>query len=169
MRRDKLFVLIFAAIVPAIAGCGGKSETPAATEQPAATVPSPTPDTSSAVATTSPYDSGPRAGEAATNGGMASKGERLFTSKGCVVCHGFGKVITCPDLHGVTMRRTAQWMEQQILHPDVMVKTDPITRELKTHHALPMTNQGLTADEARAVIEFLKKKDRAAGVKGMAS
>jgi cytochrome c551/c552 len=169
MKRSILFPLLIATVAVGLAGCGAKQDAgqgaPAASAPPATTTPAP--DTTAAMPTTSPYDSGPRAGQAAMNGGMASKGERLFTTKGCVVCHGFGKIITCPDLQGVTMRRTAQWMEQQILHPEVMVKTDPITKELKTHHALPMTNQGLTADEAKSVIEFLKKKDRQAGVKGM--
>jgi mono/diheme cytochrome c family protein len=155
MRRPAAYLLLISAIA-ALSGCGAKSETPADTEQPAATAPAP--DTTVAAATTSAYDAGPRAGEQPVNGGMAAKGEKLFTTKGCVVCHGFGKVITCPDLNGVGMRRTAAWMEQQILHPEIMVKQDPIARELRTHYSLPMTNQGLTPDEARAVIEFLKKK-----------
>jgi hypothetical protein len=155
MRCRATYLLLITATA-ALSGCGSKSETPAATEQPAATAQAQ--DTAAAPATTSPYDAGPRAGQQAMNAGMAAKGEKLFTAKGCVVCHGFGKVITCPDLKGVSMRRTATWLEQQILHPEVMVKQDPITRELRTHYSLPMTNQGLTPDEARAVIEFLKKK-----------
>ena len=160
MRRAIRFPLMLVAIASGLAGCGGKQDATRGTSganapPPAAT---PAPDTAAALATVSPYDVGPRAGEAPVNGGMAGKGEALFRTKGCVVCHGFGKVITCPDLAGVSKRRTAQWMEQQILHPEVMVKQDPIARELKTHFALPMTNQGLTAEEARAVIEFLKKK-----------
>jgi hypothetical protein len=66
------------------------------------------------------------------------------------------------------MRRTADWMEHQILHPEVMVKEDPISHELRTHYALPMTNQGVQPEEAKALVEFLKKKDHAAGVAGVA-
>jgi hypothetical protein len=57
------------------------------------------------------------------------------------------------------MRRTAQWMEHQILHPDVMTKEDPIARQLFAQYSLQMPNQQLTQDEAHAVIEFLKHKD----------
>ena len=57
------------------------------------------------------------------------------------------------------MRRTAAWMEQQILHPDLMVKQDPISRQLFAQFALQMPNQGLTPDEARAVIEYFKHRD----------
>ena len=166
-QRPSWSMWIGAAIL--LAGCGGKSESPPAAQTPAAEAPSaqpppaPTP-TPTGAAAVSKYDAGPRAGEAPVDGGLATRGERLFQAKGCAVCHGFGKKITCPDLVGVSMRRTATWMEQQILHPEVMVKEDPITRDLKKNYPLPMTNQNVKPDEARALIEFLKRKDRDAGV-----
>jgi len=120
-----------------------------------------TKDSSAAtVPATSPYDAGPRAGEQPIDASQVKKGETLFTSKGCTVCHGFGRRITCPDLDGVTMRRTALWMEHQILHPEIMTKQDAIARELFAQYKLQMTNQGLTPPEAHAVIEFLKHKNK---------
>lgn len=168
MRRFVVCVLCVAAPT-LLAGCGGKSETPSATQTPTTQAPAAqAPPTSTpppaATATASKFDAGPRAGEAPMDGGLASKGEKLFQAKGCAVCHGFGKKITCPDLVGVSMRRTAAWMEQQILHPEVMVKEDPITMDLKKSYALPMTNQNVKPEEARALIEFLKRKDHQAGV-----
>src|SRR5580765_1034608 len=76
-----------------------------------ATTPAPaTPESAAAApAATSKYDSGPRASESAVDAGLAGKGKMLFTSKGCVACHGFGKVITCPDLVGVPKQRSAEW------------------------------------------------------------
>ena len=139
---------------------------PGAHQEPAASAPA-TPSASSpgtAVALPAGLDDGPRAGASPIDESKAKAGERLFTGKGCVVCHGFGKRVTCPDLQGVSMRRTAKWMETQILHPEVTVKSDPIAMALRKDYSLPMTNQGLTPDEARAVIEFLKHKDRLAGV-----
>jgi hypothetical protein len=62
------------------------------------------------------------------------------------------------------MRRTAAWMENQILHPDVMVKTDPIAHDLFAKFALQMPNQGLTADQADQVIEYFKHMDHEAGL-----
>lgn len=107
----------------------------------------------------SPYDAGPRAGEQPIVEAQVKQGEALFSSKGCTACHGFGRRISCPDLNGVTMRRTALWMENQILHPEVMTKQDPIAHQLFTQYSLQMPNQGLTPVEARAVIEFLKHKN----------
>ena len=50
-------------------------------------------------------------------------------------------------------------MENQILHPDKMTRDDPISHQLFGQYALQMPNQGLTRNEARAVIEFLKHKN----------
>ncbi len=108
---------------------------------------------------TSPYDTGPRASETPIDESLVKQGEALFQSKGCSACHGFGRRISCPDLNGVTMRRTVQWMEHQILHPEVMTKQDPIAHQLFAQYSLQMPNQGLKPEEAHAVIEFLKHKN----------
>ncbi len=107
----------------------------------------------------SKYDTGPRAAASPVDESRTALGEQLFQKKGCSACHAFGRRLNCPDLKGVTSRRTAEWMENQILHPEVMTKQDPISRQLMGQYALQMPNQGLTQDEARAVIEFFKKKD----------
>ena len=108
---------------------------------------------------TSPFDTGPRAAESPVDQTLAAQGETLFKSKTCSTCHGFGIRITGPDLKGVTHRRSAVWMEQQMLHPDVMTKQDPIARELLGQYAVQMPNLMLKPEEAKALIEFLKKKD----------
>jgi len=108
----------------------------------------------------SKYDSGPRAGEQPVDDARAEIGEQLFKDKGCSACHAFGRKLTCPDLDGVTMRRTDKWIENQILHPEVMTKEDPIARGLFAQYALQMPNQKLTPDEARSVIEYLKHQNR---------
>lgn len=110
----------------------------------------------------SKYDAGPRAGEGEIDEAMAKTGERLFREKGCSACHAFGARLSGPDLKGVTMRRTALWMEHQILEPEVMVKEDPISRGLFAQYALQMTNLHLAPAEAKAVIEHLKHMDHEA-------
>jgi cytochrome c551/c552 len=150
------------------AGCsGGKSENPSTTGTPPAPAPStpPPPSPPSEIPAVSQYDSGPRAAESPVDETLAKQGEKLFTTKGCAVCHAFGKKVTGPDLAGVTHRRTKEWIEHQILHPEVMTKTDPIAHELLLKHTIQMPNQKLTEDEARAVIEFFKRKDKEAGEK----
>jgi cytochrome c551/c552 len=112
------------------------------------------------------YDSGPRAFEAPVDAAKAEQGEKLFKTKGCIACHAFGKKVTGPDLAGVTRRRTALWIENQILHPEVMTKEDPIAHDLLAKHSIQMPNQKLTEEEARAVIEYFKHKDKETGEAG---
>jgi cytochrome c551/c552 len=148
MVRAGSFIILGALL--SVVGCGGGQK---AGDTPA----------SSTAATTSPYDMGPRAAEAPVNDALATQGEGLFKSKTCSTCHGFGIRITGPDLKGVTRRRTSQWMQQQIQHPDVMTKQDPISRGLLGTYAVQMPNLNITDDEARSLIEFLKRKDKELG------
>jgi cytochrome c551/c552 len=146
-------------LVVALAGCGG-SGTPSAGNDASATSAPAAAAAPSAMPDQSPLDKGPRAAEQGpVNAAAAEQGEKLFTSKGCSACHAFGRRLTCPDLAGVTHRRTAQWMQSQILHPEVMTKSDPISHALFAQFALQMPNQHLTEDEAKAVIEYFKTRD----------
>jgi cytochrome c551/c552 len=144
MKRS-IAMTSFLVLLLAAAGCGGKSE--------------PKGDGSGSGATVSQYDGGPRAGEYPVEPAMASRGEGLFKTKGCIACHAYGKRLTGPDLKGVTQRRTALWMENQILHPEIMTHSDPISKQLLATYMVQMSNQGLKPDEAKAVIEYLKKLD----------
>ena len=154
-RCDPCFrvLSIIALGILVVAGCGQKSADQASSSGSSGT----------AAAAVSRYDSGPRAAASAVDGALAEKGEQLFQTKGCSACHAFGKKSAGPDLAGVTMRRTATWMENQILHPEVMTREDPISHQLFAQFALQMPNQGLTPDEARAVVEFFKHKDKESG------
>ncbi|HTO90025.1 MAG TPA: cytochrome c [Candidatus Sulfotelmatobacter sp.] len=161
MKERWLAVVVIAL---ALTSCG-KSQNSGSSEPatPSATSAAPAhPESTAAVPAVSKYDSGPRASEHPVDQGLAAKGKILFTARGCVACHAFGKVLTCPDLVGVPHQRSAEWMTQQILHPDVMVKEDPITMELRTHYKLPMTNQNVKPDEAKALIEYIKSMDKPA-------
>ena len=146
MRRltTLLLLLVFVSGAACQSGSAGKGGTPAS-------------------ASGSKYDDGPRAGEQPIDEEQAEQGEQVFRTKGCSACHAFGTRMSGPDLKGVSMRRTAEWMEHQILEPEVMVKEDPISRGLFAQYALQMTNQHLTPAEAKAVIEYLKHKDHEAG------
>jgi len=114
----------------------------------------------------SPLDIGPRAGDSPVAVILAARGEVLFKKKGCTVCHAYGVRLTGPDLKGVTRRRTAQWMERQMLHPDIMVYEDPLTRDLFAEYNLMMANQGLQPDEAKCIVEHLKRLDEEAELRG---
>lgn len=152
------FTPVFVALaVLLLAGCGGR---PSGDESAGSAAPSGAGKAATGgVLAKSLYDDGPRAGDSPVDAAAAAEGEKLFSTKGCTACHHWGQRFTGPDLKGVTTRRTAAWMEHQILHPDEMVRTDPIAHELFAQFALQMPKQGLTEAEARQVIEYLKKRD----------
>ena len=160
--RTAIGAAALAALLCMTAGCGGNQASTSTTNDASASASTSAP-AEMKLAAVSQYDAGPRAFEGAADEAGVEHGEQLFKDKGCSACHAFGKKITGPDLAGVTHRRTAAWIENQILHPDVMVKTDPISHELFAKYMLQMPNQGLTPDEARAVIAYFRHMDHEAG------
>jgi len=151
MIRSTLWVALLAI---AVAGCGGGTTNDL--------------KPSDGTTTASPYDNGPRAADSPVAEALAQRGEGLFKTKGCTACHAYGKRLTGPNLQGVTHRRTADWMEHQILHPEIMTKEDPISRALLAEYAVQMSNQGLTPEEAQSVVEYLKKLDEETDLKTVA-
>ena len=146
MNTVPVAVVSLALVAALLAGCGGKPSQDGAK--------------SAKSSSGSKYDSGPRAGDTPFDHEQAEEGKELFSAKGCTACHAFGRRVTGPDLAGVTKRRTAEWMEHQILEPEVMTKEDPISRQLLGVYATQMPNQRLTPPEARAVIEYFKQQDQ---------
>lgn len=49
-------------------------------------------------------------------------GRQLFTEKNCIACHNIGGVgaKTGPDLEGVTKRHSLQWLDEQLVNPELV-------------------------------------------------
>ena len=90
---------------------------------------------------------------------LAKKGEELFTSKGCNACHDINERRVGPPIKGITTRRTPEWIMNMILNPTEMVKKDPLAKKLLAEYASPMSNQNVTQEEARAILEYFRKID----------
>lgn len=87
---------------------------------------------------------------------MAEKGQDLFKTN-CTACHKVDKKFIGPALTGITERRSPEWIMNMILDPELMVKEDPIAKQLLIeHNGSPMANQGLVEDEARALLEYFR-------------
>ncbi|NKI27036.1 cytochrome c [Arenibacter sp. 6A1] len=87
---------------------------------------------------------------------MAKQGEEVFKQM-CMACHRVGKKFIGPAPDGILKRRTPEWVMNMILNPDGMVKEDPLAKELlQEFNGSPMANQGLTEDQARAVVEYFR-------------
>ena len=88
---------------------------------------------------------------------MAEAGEKVFEGK-CGACHKMGEKYVGPALGEVTVRRTPAYIMNMILNPQEMVERHPVAKQLLAEHMTIMPNQGLTRDEARQVVEYLRTK-----------
>ncbi len=87
---------------------------------------------------------------------LTRKGERYY-NRLCVACHRIGKKSIGPALNGILDRRSPEWIMNMTLNPEQMVKKDPLARDLlQEYDGSPMANQGLSRDQARAILEYLR-------------
>ena len=88
-------------------------------------------------------------------------GEEIFQGN-CAGCHTIGKGdLVGPDLSGVTLRREENWLIKQIKDPDGLVEEkDPIALQLLKEFNMPMVALGLSDDEIKEIILYLKNVDK---------
>ncbi len=87
---------------------------------------------------------------------MAAQGKEVY-DRLCLACHRIGKKFIGPAPNGILERRTPEWVMNMILNPELMVKEDPLAKELLVEfNGSPMANQSLTEEEARAVLEYFR-------------
>lgn len=91
---------------------------------------------------------------------MAEQGQEVFQTK-CTACHqATAQRLIGPGLKGITKIRTPAWIMNMITNPDTMTHNDPVAEALYNQfNQTQMTNQGLTDQEAREVLEFLRQND----------
>ena len=72
-------------------------------------------------------------------------------------CHKADKKFIGPAPKGIFERRSPEWVMNMILDPEGMTKNDPIAKQLLIeYNGSPMANQGLTEEEARAILEYFR-------------
>ncbi len=87
---------------------------------------------------------------------LVKNGEEVYNQL-CLACHRVGKKFIGPAPNGILERRSPEWVMNMILDPENMVKEDPLAKDLLTEfNGAPMANQGLTEDQARAVLEYFR-------------
>ncbi|WP_420601152.1 c-type cytochrome [Flagellimonas sp.] len=87
---------------------------------------------------------------------LAEEGKAVYDQM-CLACHRIGKKFIGPAPNGILERRTPEWVMNMILNPEGMVKEDPLAKELLLEfNGSPMANQGLTEEQARAVLEYFR-------------
>lgn len=86
---------------------------------------------------------------------LAEEGKKIYDQM-CSACHKPDKRFIGPAPKNILDRRTPEWVMNMILNPEVMVKEDPIAKELLAEYLSPMSNQNLTEEEARAILEYFR-------------
>jgi mono/diheme cytochrome c family protein len=87
---------------------------------------------------------------------MVTKGSEIYELK-CTACHKTEKKFIGPSPKGIMERRNPTWVMNMILDPEKMTKEDPIAKALlMEYNGAPMANQGLTEEEARAILEYFR-------------
>lgn len=139
-----LLLVLLALVLPlSLTACGG-GDTPSQDGPSGAVAPAPDLPVQQAL------DLGPIDAE------LAALGEADFTTR-CTTCHRMGERYVGPDLADVVDRRSPEWIMNMILAPDKMIVADADAQALLAEYSVPMTNQNLTHDEARAILEYLRQ------------
>jgi mono/diheme cytochrome c family protein len=86
---------------------------------------------------------------------LSTRGQEIFELK-CSACHKLEERYVAPALGDVTQRRTPEFVMNMMLNPMEMTQRHPVIRELLAEYFTPMTSQGLTWEDARALLEYLR-------------
>ncbi|WP_298550127.1 cytochrome c [uncultured Algibacter sp.] len=90
------------------------------------------------------------------NQAMVTHGADVY-KKMCTACHRTDKKFIGPAPANILKRRTPEWVMNMILNPEQMTKEDPLAKELLMEfNGAPMANQGLSEEDARAVLEYFR-------------
>jgi hypothetical protein len=90
---------------------------------------------------------------------MAISGDKIQGVK-CAACHKLtDEKLVGPGWKGVTERRKPEWIMNFITNPDPMIDKDPAVQAQYELCLVRMPNQGLTDDDARHILEFMRQND----------
>jgi cytochrome c551/c552 len=90
---------------------------------------------------------------------MVTAGSAIYDLK-CSSCHKLtDEKLVGPGWKGVTDRRTAEWIMNFATNTDEMLDKDANAKAMMEVCMVRMPNQNLKDDEARHIVEFMRKND----------
>jgi len=90
---------------------------------------------------------------------MADAGKKIFDVK-CSACHKLTtEKLVGPGWSGVTKKFAPEWIMNFITNPDAMIDKDPALQAQLEICLVRMPNQNLSDDDARHILEFMRKND----------
>ena len=90
---------------------------------------------------------------------MATLGSGIYDLK-CSACHRLTKEkLVGPGWKDVTTRRKPEWIMNFSTNTDEMISKDPQAQAMLEECMVRMPNQNLSDDDARHILEFMRKND----------
>ncbi|KPM46782.1 c-type cytochrome [Jiulongibacter sediminis] len=90
---------------------------------------------------------------------MVETGEGIYDMK-CSSCHRLTEErLVGPGWAGVTQKREPEWIINMITNVDMMLESDPEAQKMLEECLVRMPNQNVTSDDARSILEFMRKND----------
>lgn len=91
--------------------------------------------------------------------GMVATGKNVYEVK-CASCHKLtDERLVGPGFAKVTDRRTPEWIMNFVTNTEEMIDKDPAAQKLLEECLVRMPNQSLSDEDARGVLEFMRKND----------
>ena len=86
-------------------------------------------------------------------------GQGFYDSK-CLACHKLtDEKLVGPGWAGVTKKREPIWIMNMITNVEMMLEKDPEAQKLLEQCLVRMPNQNVTQEDARKILEFMRKND----------
>ena len=90
---------------------------------------------------------------------MIATGQNIYNLK-CSSCHKLtNEKLVGPGWKGVTDRRTPEWIMNFVTNTEEMIEKDTAAKNLLEVCLVQMPNQNLSEQDARSVLEFMRKND----------
>jgi len=93
------------------------------------------------------------------DGALATNGEKIYNVK-CSACHKLTEEkLVGPGWKGVSAKHKPEWIMNFITNTDKMIDKDPKAQAMLEICLVRMPNQNLSDDDARGLLEFMRKND----------
>ena len=90
---------------------------------------------------------------------LVEKGKSIYSAK-CIACHKLtNEKLVGPGFSGLSDKRQPEWIMNFITNTNVMLDSDLVAQQLMVVCVSRMPNQNLTDNEARNMLEFIRKND----------